>query len=103
MGCCTLLWPRPAFAALLRGKPGTLRGLFLEARTGPVANASADDAVVWSGFAHCLITPAGGRVRVFVGAFGEGLVRQGGDVHFFCAEMAADVVGFHGAKGRRKT
>jgi hypothetical protein len=70
--------------------------LFLEAGAGMRANLNADLLVVRAGLGQRPIAPAMGRIREFSVFLCKHLIRLGRDVHFFCAEMLADIIWLHG-------
>jgi hypothetical protein len=70
--------------------------LFLKARAAGGAGLHADGPVVWPGFRQGAITPAMGSVLDVGNVFGKSFVGERRDVHLLGANVAANVVWFHG-------
>jgi hypothetical protein len=75
--------------------PGSAR-LFLKTATPRSTSLHSNGAIIGAGFGEGAVAPAMGSVFDVVDVLRKGLMRQGRDVHFLGANVAANVVRFHG-------
>lgn len=72
------------------------RPLFFKARAGRIADLKPNLFVVRADFAQCPIAPAMAAIIARIAVRRKEFIRLRGNIHFFGAEMLADVGGFHG-------
>jgi len=96
-------WHEQAFHAKL-GRPKWCRRLpparfgarlFFKTATPRSTSLHSNGPIVWAGFGEGTVAPAMGSVFDVVDVLRKGLMRQGRDVHFLGANVAANVVRFH--------